>query len=178
MIPLPTISIDALVDDMEDADRTSIGTLRVYRSDFDHDHSRAMFTKVARTAGNASLILMARMAEKERPFIRLDLPLSMGGLEPVDVSRFTGVQFEARGDGGYFLILESRHVRDSAEFRAPFEAGGSWKTIQIPFSALRQTTTPEPQKWTGKDLQLLTFEVSRDPGAQVWLDLDNVRFYR
>jgi len=178
MIPLHATAAGPLVDDMEQEERTSIGTLRVYRTDEDHDHSTAMFMTLPRGEGNRSLMLMAHMSEKDRPFVRFDFPLSMGGVEPVDISRYAGVQFEARGQGGYKLILDSRRVRDQAEYEAPFEAGSNWKAIQIPFSKLRQRTTPHPESWKGTDVRLLTFEIARAAGEKAWLELDNVKFYR
>jgi imidazolonepropionase-like amidohydrolase len=178
MIPLPTAELDPLIDDMEQDERTSLGTLRVYRTDLDHDHSKAMFTRVSRSSGNSSLMILASMSEKERPFVRIDLPLTKGAVTPADVTRFTGIQFDVRGAGGYKVILDCRSVRDDADFQAPFEAESSWKTVQIPFTALKQRATPRPEKWTGKDVRMVTFEIARQAGTRTWLDLDNVRFYR
>ena len=35
-----------------------------------------------------------------------------------------------------------------------------------------------PKSWTGKDLQLVGFELSAPAAKKVWLELDNVRFYQ
>jgi hypothetical protein len=44
--------------------------------------------------------------------------------------------------------------------------------VSIPFTDLA------PREWTGKDLQLVGFELSAPAAKKVWLELDNVRFYQ
>jgi hypothetical protein len=105
------------------------------------------------------------------------LPLSPGGVEPVDASAFRGVQFDARGDGRYRILVSARAVRDWVPFAAPFDAGPEWAKVTIPFTALQRARSPQPASWTARDLTALSFEVARPPGEFGWLQLDNVRFY-
>lgn len=47
-----------------------------------------------------------------------------------------------------------------------------------PQSPYRQLATKDSKnQWTGTDMLMLTFEIARPEGEQVWLELDNVRFY-
>lgn len=174
--PLPARAARRLIDDMESSDgRTRLGTLRVNSYDPGTDHSRILFSRSLRTPSNHSLLVVARMSEKQRPFARLDLPLSPGAIEPVDASAFKGVRFECRGEGEYRLIVAARAVRDYDPFAAKFSAGAKWKTVRIPFTALSRAK-PGPQ-WTGSDLTALSFELARPGGSTAWLELDDIRFY-
>ena len=64
-----------------------------------------LFGRIAREAGNQTLSITARMAEKDRPFGRINLPLSRGAVQPVDAREFRGVEFDARRDGDYRLLI-------------------------------------------------------------------------
>ena len=169
--PIQAVPARAMIDDMESASRTSLGTLRVNASDPGHDNSKAMFQRVARSAGNHALAIQSHMGEKENPFVQLWLPLSEGAIEPVDASRFKGIRFEARGEGTYKLILQKRSVRSTrgGHPEAAFEAGPAWKQVTIPFVKLNAAGV--------RDLLVVAFEIARPPGTHGWLELDTVRFY-
>ncbi|MCC6536530.1 MAG: CIA30 family protein [Bryobacterales bacterium] len=170
--PLPALAARPLIDDMENVQRTSVDTLRVNASDAGHDNSRSMFQQILRAGAGAghALAIQARMSEKESPFAQVWLPLSRGGVEPVDAARFQGIEFESRGDGrAYRLIAQRRGVRDGKFPSAPFQAGAKWQRQRISFSALGLTRPA--------DLTVLAFEIARAPGTLGWLELDNVRFY-
>lgn len=177
---LPTRPAVALIDDFESNNgRTSLGTLRVNATDGGHDHSKVVFTRVARSGGTGhALAAIARMGDKARPEASVVLPLSPGGVEPVDASAFTGIEFEARGDGLYKLIVQRAAVRDYAYPVAEFKAGAAWTAVRIPFSSLKTPRATTAPAWTGRDLQELSFGISRPPTEETWLELDNVRFYR
>jgi len=178
LTPIPARKAVSLVDDMEGAEgRTQLGTLRVDSFDYGSDHSKILFTRTLRSASDHALLFQARMSEKPRPYARLDLPLSPGAVEPVDASAFHGVEFEARGDGEYRLMVPVRSARDRSAFSAKFGASAEWKRIRIPFSELKQPSTAEKVKWSGRDLLMLTFEIARPADGEGWLELDNVRFY-
>jgi imidazolonepropionase-like amidohydrolase len=168
--PLAALGAHALIDDMEAEERTNLGTLRVNATDPGSGSSQAIFQRITRTLGNHALAIQARMAEKEWPFVQIWLPLRPGGIEPVDASRFEGIQFEARGEGSYKLILQRRSARNSrANPEAAFEAGPSWSQIAIPFAQLKALRP--------RDLVVVAFEIARPAGSHAWLELDNVRFY-
>ena len=176
---LPSRPATALIDDFESTNgRTSLGTLRVNSSDGGHDHSQVTFARIARAGGSGhSLAAIARMGDKLRPEASINLPLSPGSLEPVDASAFTGIEFEARGEGAYKLTVNRASVRDYAHPEAEFNAGPAWTTIRIPFSQLKSRSEKAPA-WTARDLQEISIGISRKPTEQTWLELDNVKFYR
>jgi imidazolonepropionase-like amidohydrolase len=176
--PLPAIKAAAKIDDFEN-DRSSLDTLRVNSTDAGVDPSKILFARELREVrrNDHALSVMARMSEKDRPFARVSVPLSRGAIEPVDARTFRGVQFDARGDGDYRLIIPTRKIRDNNFFQAPFVATGKWQRITIEFSALRQVSG-ESAKWTGDDLLMLSFEIARKAGESGWLELDNIRFYK
>ena len=167
--PIKPVAAKALIDDMEQPARTSLGTLRVNASDPGHDNSRALFQQIARTANDHALAIQARMGEKDQPFVQVWLPLGPGGIVPIDASHFHGIRFDARGDGLYRLILHRQSVRTGAHPSAGFKAGPAWSPIAIPFTKLKMAGP--------RDLLVVAFEIARPAGSHGWLELDNVRFY-
>ncbi|MFM8395529.1 MAG: CIA30 family protein, partial [Acidobacteriota bacterium] len=180
LTPLPTTPASASLDDFERADnRSTIDTRWVYGSDAGVDPSKVIFGRIARHPNSASLLATARLSIKERPFIRMILPLRRGGVEPVDASKFSGVKFEVRGGGDYRLVIPTYQVRDLNHFAAPFQATSDWTTVTIPFSALRRNDkSPESGPgWTARDLVAIGFEMAGRSGELRWIELDNIRLY-
>ena len=177
--PLPAIKIGAKIDDFERTDgRSLINTLWINATDPGQDKSHMVFGRLLRQPADHALAVLSRMSEKDRPYVRLIVPLSRGAVEPVDASGFRGVRFDARGDGDYRLIVATRGVRDNSFYQGPFKAAGKWRTVKIDFSSLKQEKVERSVPWTGTDLLLLMFEVARPPGEIGWLELDNVQFYK
>ncbi|MGE0126771.1 MAG: amidohydrolase family protein [Blastocatellales bacterium] len=173
--PLPAAKAQELIDDFESANgRSSIDTLWVNSTDSGVDATKMIFGRVAREAGNHALSTTARMSEKERALGRINIPLSRGAIEPVDAREFRGVQFDARGDGDYQLLVSAY---DAPNFQAPFKASPQWQTIRIDFSSFRQSQA-QSAPWPGDKLRMLSFEIARSAGAFGWMEIDNVRFYR
>jgi hypothetical protein len=163
--PIPAAHAHRRLDDFERPDgRSAIDTLWVNQTDGGHDETAMAYTRVLRGDRDHSLFITARMAEKDRPFARMDLPLSRGGVQPVDASAFQGVQFDARGEGEYRLLLP---CRSGQIYSSAFAAAGTWQTLKVPFSA----------GWDIAQLLMLQFEIARTAGEAAWLELDNVRFY-
>lgn len=196
MTPVPTLRPQESLDDFEGpADpmgpqylRSRVGTLWVNSTDAGTDHSRMTFGRTLRAAGNHALSLQGRMSVAERPWFAVSLPLGPGGIDPVNVSGFRGVRFDARGDGEYRLIAPTRAVRNNNFFQTTFTGGPEWKTVSIDFASLHQAGATQMGRppaaaipaatWTGTDLLGLVFRVERSPGEFGWLELDNVRFYK
>ena len=176
MTPLPAHTIAPLVDDMERSDgRTQLGTLRVNGTDAGVDHSQMIFLPAVRAGHDHALLISAAMAAKDRPYVRVELPLTPGAIELADVSRYAGVTFEVRGEGEGKLVVSSYHVRNGDAFAAPFATSPEWQTVKIPFAELRQRSGDA--HWDAKDARALFFELSAAPSASAWLELDNVKFY-
>lgn len=175
--PIPTKTASAAIDDFETGDgRSTLGTLRVNSTDSGVDHSRMLSVRTLRDGNGHALTITAKMAEKDLPFARLNIPLSLGAIEPVDAHAFRGIQFDARGDGEYRLLVPTRAVRGTDFYQTSFAASGAWQTVRIPFAELRQLDGGTP--WTGFDLLMLMFELARPAGEMAWLELDNVMFYK
>lgn len=154
--PLPSLLAKRVIDDFE------ASAPRINNTDAGHDHSRILYTVVARSESKHALNVVARMSEKEKPFARVLLPLSAGGFQPVDATRFHGIRAQVRGAGQYALVVTGR----TGTWTAPFEAGVKWRTVKIPFG-----------NHAVKDLQLVGFELARPAGETVALEVDNVEFY-
>jgi imidazolonepropionase-like amidohydrolase len=174
---LPSHPIAALLDDMERPDgRTELGTLRVNATDAGVDHSAMLFLPVVRAAGDHALMIESQMGPKPRPFVRVELPLTPGAVELGDVSGYTGVSFDARGEGAFRMLAQTYGVRQGDAFAAPFAATGEWQSVKIPFASLERRAA-EAAAWNGRDVRALLFEISAAAGAGAWLELDNVKFY-
>jgi imidazolonepropionase-like amidohydrolase len=178
--PLPSSTVTATaIDDFERQDgRAFSGQLWVDYADSGHDRSRLSWTRTLRSATDHSMLVYAQLGEKDRPFTRLTLPFSGGGLLPVDAQAFQGVQFEVRGEGAYQLLVSTQAGRgESAPMRADFSAGPAWTTVRIPFSKLKRETAASAE-WRGDELLSLAFELTGNGGQQRWMEVDNVAFYR
>lgn len=179
--PLPARKAQELIDDFESADgRSRLNTLWVNSSDAGVDASKMLFGRVLRAEGNHALSVSVRMAEKERAYGRINVPLSPGAVEPVNVREFRGVQFDVRGEGSYRLLAPTYSVRSAAAyFQTPFQASAQWQTVKIDFSTLKQPENARAAAtWTGEDVLLFSFELARKAGEFGWIELDNVRLYR
>ncbi|MEJ5367451.1 MAG: amidohydrolase family protein [Bryobacteraceae bacterium] len=166
-LPLTGGAAPELLDDFESADgRSRIGTLWVNRTDAGLDFTKMSYQRIWRGPSNRSLAVMAEMSDKDRPLAAMVLPLSKGAVLPVDVSAWQGVEFDARGDGAYGLLLRWR----GGEGQAPFEAGPEWRRLRVPFTALGSADL--------KETVSLEFVMSRPAGQKAFLEIDNVRLYR
>jgi imidazolonepropionase-like amidohydrolase len=176
--PLASRPIPPQVDDMERSDgRTMLNTLRVNSSDPGIDHSEMLFQPVIRSGNDHALMIQAAMADKEHPWVRLELPLTPGAFELADVTRYTGISFDVRGEAAARLLVQTYGVRNSDAWASAFTPTGEWQTVKIPFAGLKRKTEGGPS-WTGKDARALLFELSGTAGSKNWLELDNVQFYQ
>jgi len=170
LTPLSPVSVGELVDDMESAEgRTSLGTLRVNGTDDGPDHSQMLFLPVVRSGSDHALMITAHMAAKQHPFVRLELPLTPGAVMPADISRYSGISLDVRGQGAFRLMVYAYGVPPSELAGAPVPATGEWQTLKIPFA--------EGPAWNPKAARAVALELAGDAGASVWLEVDNVRFY-
>lgn len=166
-LPLNGGAAPELLDDFESENgRSRLDTLWLNRTDPGLDFTRMSYHRTARAAGDHCLSVLAEMSDKDRPLAAMVLPLSKGAVLPVDLSAWQGVEFEARGDGAYQLLLRWR----GGEAAAPFEAGPQWKRIRVPLAAFPKADL--------KETISLEFVISRPATHKAFLELDNVRLYR
>lgn len=183
LTPLPSHPVAELVDDLDRADgRTNLNTLIVASMDAGVDHSQILFTRVEREDNGHALSLVSHMAPKKSPFTRLQVPLTEGGVELADVSGFQGVTFDVRGGGEFRLLMDNYGPAGAAA--SPFKAGAKWETVRIPFSQLQPLRNSRNQNgangaaWDPKKVRTMIFELAGAAGADAWLQIDNIRFYR
>jgi imidazolonepropionase-like amidohydrolase len=173
--PLPSHRITRKIEDAEREDgRTNLDTMLVDSTDSGSDHSVILFTRTRRRHGHAISIL-SRMSTKPAPFTDLVVPLTPGGVELTDISRFKGIQFATRGDGDYRIFLDCYGARKLDWPAASFSGDEKWKTVRIPFTRFRQrnSTLPLPLR----SVRALHFELVRPAGADAWLDIDDIKLY-
>lgn len=176
---LPALKAPEKLDDFENAaGRSSIDTFWVNSTDAGVDASHMNYGRILRGENNHALAVSGMFSEKDRPYLRINLPLSRGAIEPVDARAFRGIRFEARGEGAYTLRVPTANVRDGATYQTDFQANAQWQTISIDFASLKLTSPRTSVAWTGDDLLMLSFEVARQAGTYGWLELDNIMFFR
>ncbi len=164
--PLPSVAIPAKIDDFESENgRSRLDTRWVNETDSGQDFSQMLFGRTLRDAKGHALSMMGRMSEKDHPWTQVTVPLRPGGIEPVDISGYKGVRFDVRGDGNYHLLAVTRSVRNFDYPRATFTADGKWRTVKLALPPL-------------KDVLSLSFQATRPAGTEVWLELDNLEFYK
>ncbi|MGD0776575.1 MAG: hypothetical protein ABSC05_27480 [Candidatus Solibacter sp.] len=130
---------------------------------------------VVRAGGDHALLVVAQLADKDRPYVRVEFPLTPGGVSPADAC-CAGISFDMRGEAVGRLLVQTFHVRNNDAYAAPFIPGAEWQTVKIPFTSL-QRRAANTGSWDGKDARALLFELAGTAGSSVWLELDNVRFY-
>jgi hypothetical protein len=131
---------------------------------------------VVRAGGGHALLVAAQMADKDRPYVRVEFPLTAGAIAPADVSGYTGISFEVRGEAAGRLLVQAYHVRGPDAYAALFTPGAEWQTVKIPFADLHRRAD-NAGSWDAKDARAVLFELAGTAGSSVWLELDNVRFY-
>jgi hypothetical protein len=131
---------------------------------------------VVRGDGDHALLVAGQLANKERPYVRVEFPLTAGAIAPADLSGYTGVSFDVRGEAVGRLLVQSYHVRNTDAYAAPFTPGGVWQTVKISFANLRRRAA-NAGTWDAKDARALIFELGGTAGSSVWMEFDNVRFY-
>jgi imidazolonepropionase-like amidohydrolase len=175
----PALISDALIDDFETPDgRSRLGALWMNATDAGAHPTRMVYGRTLRAAGNHALQMFARMSDSEHPYARAWLALARGDLQPADVSQFTGVQFEARGEGTYRLTLPTRGVRDGRYYQTTFSGAPAWAAVTVPFATLAQTGNGPRVPWSGTDVLEIGFDIDREPESVGWLEIDNLRLYR
>jgi imidazolonepropionase-like amidohydrolase len=175
---MPAVTVKPLIDDFERADgRTQLDTLRTDDMDGGMDRSVQVSQVIDRGAGGGkALSLAARMAVKDDPQAAVVLPLTRGSVQPVDARAYKGVRLDVRGDGGAYEVMVNTL---SGRWMAEVKATPEWKTVEVPFSALKRVRGrgASDAPWSGTDLTEVEVGGERPGGQKLWLEIDNVRFF-
>ncbi len=173
--PLPAHAIPATIYDAEREDgRTNLDTMLVDSTDPGPDHSRILFARTLREQGH-SVTTLARMSPKQSAFVDLVIPLTRGAVELADISSFKGIEFSARGEGKYSILLDTYGARKSSWPAASFAGEAKWKTVRIPFAAFQSKGVASPLPF--RNVRALHFEIARPAGTDAWLEIDDVKLY-
>ncbi|MBT9473364.1 MAG: amidohydrolase family protein [Phenylobacterium sp.] len=173
---MPPVKVQALIDDFEGAkERTALDTLRLNDTDGGIDRTVQVAQVIPRTASDHVLSLDARMSTKDDPNAGVIFPLTRGSVQPVDARPFKGVRFDVRGDGAYELGVNTLSGRWASEV----QGGAEWRTVEVPFSALKAAAGWGGARgpWTGDDLLEVSIDGARPAGQKLWVEIDNVTFY-
>ena len=117
---------------------------------------RANELAALRRPGDHALTVLARIGEKDAPLAAVVLPLSRGAVAPVDLSAYTAIEFDARGEGPYSLLLAQRTAR-GRDGALPFTAAPEWGKVRVAL----------PGKVA--DALALEFRIERKAGQGAWL---------
>jgi len=169
---------DALLDDFERGDAESaVGPAWIGSgSDGAGSATTLIMGRVVKGLRDHALLVSARMGGGRDPYARAALKLDAGD-RPVDVSRFRGLRFDARGEGRYRIVFVTRAVVDGRYHLSYFSGSPLWTPVNIPFASIGQNGEGPHVAWTGRDVIEVRFEMVRDAGRLGWLELDNVTFY-
>lgn len=166
---------DALLDDFERGDSVSaVGPAWVGSAS--DSATTLIMGRVVKGLRDHALLLSARMGAGQDPVARASLKLDASD-RGVDVSRFRGLRFDARGEGRYRVVFVTKGVTDGRYHESYFSGSPLWTPVSIPFASIGQNGNGQKTPWTGRDLVEVRFEMERDAGRLAWMELDNVTFY-
>jgi imidazolonepropionase-like amidohydrolase len=176
--PMPAVKIDKLIDNFERPDgRSNLDTLVMTNPDRGLDRSVEIIQVVPREGDDHALMMTAKMAVKDKPFVSVVIPLTKGSIAPADLRSFHGIRFDLRGDGDYLVTMNSL----KGAWEASATGNSVWKTIDLPFTSFHHTQPARGNQsetaWNGDDITEIEIIDHRAPGAKSWLEIDNVTFF-
>jgi hypothetical protein len=169
---------DALLDDFERGETVSaVGPAWVGSGSGEGGSATTLIMgRVVKGLRDHALLLSARMGSGREPYARAALRLDAGE-RPIDISRFRGLRFDARGEGRYRVVFVTKGVADGRYHETYFSGSPLWTPVHLPFASVGQNGAGERVPWTGRDVVEVRFEMVRDAGKLGWLELDNVTLY-
>lgn len=171
------VAASPMIDDFEGGrDASTVGSAWSSAAESSTTSTTVVMGRVVRGARDHALNVTARMGEARDSHARVTVSVAQNG-RPLDVSRFHGLRFDARGQGRYRIMFISRSVTDGRYHESNFSGSPLWTPVNIPFASVGQSGKGERTPWTGRDLVEIVFVFNRDPGDFGYLELDNVRFY-
>lgn len=166
--------------DFEKADgRTNAGSLIITDGDGGVDRSVQVMAVADGEGGGHFLDITAKMAQRADPETQVVIPLTPGSVVPVDVRKFTGIRFDARGKGDYEVGVTA----SGTPWTGKFDTKATWGKISVPFSAFKpelrrgEGAATKDSTWAGDDVTDVRFTISRPGGVTTWLEIDNVELY-
>jgi hypothetical protein len=171
------VATTPVIDDFEgERDASTVGSAWSSAGESSTTSTTVVMGRVVRGVRDHALNVTARMGDARDAHARVTVRLAQDG-RPLDVSRFHGVRFDARGQGRYRVIFVSRSVTDGRYHESNFSGSPLWTPVSIPFASVGQAGKGDRKAWTGRDLVEIVFLLARDPGEFGYLELDNIRFY-
>ena len=173
---LASVTVPALVDDFERADRrSSLDTLRLETGDGGLDRTVEITQVVPRDGGGNALSLTAKMAMKSETYAGFAIPLTRGSVTPVRISSFRGLRFDIKGEGDYVVRLNGL----DGSWETTVTGKADWSANDIPFSALKPVARRgrPGAAFSGDGIVQIEIGGSRAAGKRMWLQIDNVKFY-
>jgi hypothetical protein len=171
------VATNPVIDDFEgQRDDSTVGNAWTSAGESNTSSTTVVMGRVVRGARDHALNVTARMGEARDAHARVTVRVAQDG-RPLDVSRFHGVRFDARGQGRYRIIFVSRGITDGRYHESNFSGSPLWTPVSIPFASVGQAGKGARTPWTGRELVEIVFLLARDPGDFGYLELDNIRFY-
>ena len=158
--------------DGSDTERTNRDTLVVGDPDGGKERSWQVYEVIPEVGQDGVLHLTASLSLREEARAGVVLPLNRGNVQPADASAYDGLQFDIRGDGGDYMLVATT---TGGTWSKSLVAGEEWSTVQVPFDSLESPS--ESTAWSGGDMLDVRFLIKRPGGQDVWMEVDDVRFY-
>ena len=93
---------------------------------------------------------------------------------PVDIARYSGIQFWVKGDGKrYMLRVTDDDVKDYNFHHHAFTSTPDWQLVQLRFADLKQFDWGQRVAWTGRNVSAFLFTNYSPPGE----DFGSFEFY-
>lgn len=181
----PVLPAQPLVDDFEDGDLINSWQGRWAALD-DRIAGGTSESKIEVAPGGSArsrhaLRITGRVTNKFQwgPFAGAVLHLGQDDETFFDLSKFTGLQFYARGGGKpYKVAFNIAAVRDYDDFFHEVTIGTDWQLVKVPFSVLKQAGFGKRVDWNPREVKSVSFFTSGGPSDHFELYLDDVSFYR
>ena len=191
--PSPTLSqlssTESLIDDLEDGDaKNQLGGYWYTYSDKDNGGDSQVspsddFKPSSGGANNSSWA--ARMTGTvtttyQYGFIGMGTNLGEGNNTAVDVSKYQGIEFCAKGDGKEYRVkLRSLAINDYNDYGYKFVAPSQWQCYQVRFGEMEpswQTNTPVALNTALAQVSSIQWQTVGQPHTSVELAVDDLKF--
>jgi hypothetical protein len=92
--------------------------------------------------------------------------------QPSDLSKFKGIQFAVKGDGGKYRVeIERASVTDYAHFAYSFTAPKDWTTVRVPWEKFSQPSWGKQIDPGVKDVMKISFHPkTNEKPFDIWID--------